>query len=134
VNSYLDIYIGKYSILAELARCLTLLPNLHTVQIYAGEQFKLERHFEAAFNKYSYPQIRNVFVMFPSIPFIASCPQARRVGLKGRWFISSVSNSCLQTMTDNCPHLEVIDFPELYWTSKDCERTILYCFFLFANS
>ena len=127
-HSYLDMLIGGYSIatvLTELARCLALFPNLHTVQIDVclglRQQSKLDKRFERTFKKYSYPQIRNVFISFYSVSFIASCPQARRVGLTGRWMIP---RSCLQIMMDKCPHLEVLDLPELR-TSNDCKCTSL---------
>ena len=125
MNSYLDIFIGEYSIatvLAELARCLSLFPNLHTVQIdvstYSRRKRSLREIFEKTFEKYSYPQIRNVFVMFYSISFVASCPQARRVGCTHYNAISSV---CLQTMQGSCPHLEVLEsFGDVYWTPDAC--------------
>ena len=89
VSSYLDIFINeKYSfttVLAELARCLSLFQNLHTVQIdgdsNSGSGSRRREIFEQTFKKYTYPQIRNVFVTDFSAIFIASCPQARRVGI-----------------------------------------------------
>jgi hypothetical protein len=143
VNSYLDVFIGGYSIetvLAELARCLSLFPNLHTVQIdvtrfrrrsqrrlgFAGEIF------EQIFKKYSYPQIRNVFITSSSVSFVASCPQARRVGLAQHW---SMTRPFVQTVTVlvllcNCPHLEVLeDSYFVFGTSEDCECAFLCLFF-----
>ena len=126
VNSYLDIFIGEYSIetvLAELARCLSLFPNLHTVQIdviSSPRRRSLREIFEQTFKKYSYPQIRNVFVMFFSVSFTASCPQARRVGFTQYY---SMSRSCLQTIKGNCPHLEVLEnFGDVFWTPETCNR------------
>jgi hypothetical protein len=71
VNSYLDVSICQYSIktvLAELVRCLSLFPNLHTVQIdiiscSTNSNRICEKVFEQTFKKYSFPQIRNVFFM-----------------------------------------------------------------------
>ena len=83
VNSCLDIFIGPYSIetvLAELARCLSLFSNLHTVQIDVDVASSRRRTFgefrenlEQTFKKNSYPQI-----------CILCCIllQARRVGLR----------------------------------------------------
>ncbi|KAF8811085.1 hypothetical protein BYT27DRAFT_7185059 [Phlegmacium glaucopus] len=95
--NYIDVFIGEYScdrVLAELARCLSLFTNLHTIQI------------ERAFKKYSYPQIRNVFVMPLSKSFIESCPEARCIGFTRNWTMSS---SFLRRIVDNCPRLEGLD-------------------------
>ena len=127
-SSYLDIFIGEYSfktVLAELARCLSLFPNLHTVQIDLVSSFRRRRSleiFEQTFKDYSYPQIRNVFVMFNSASFIASCPQARRVGSTQTYALSRL---CLQTIRSNCPHLEVLEnFGDVFWTPNACDRAL----------
>jgi hypothetical protein len=137
VSSYVDIFIGQYSIetvLAELARCLSLFPNLHTVQIDVFLRFRrrgskrrsLKEIFEQTFKNHSYPQIRNVFVMFFSESFIASCPQARRIGFTRK---HSMSRSCLQTILNNCPYLEVLeDFDDVFWRPDGCKRAFLYLF------
>ena len=124
MNSYLDIFIGQYSIdtvLAELARCLSLFPNLHTVQIDVSTDCRLrslEAIFKKTFEKCLYPQIRNVFVMSLSASFIASCPQARRVGITRN---CSMSVWCLQTILRNCPQLEVLDdLGDIFWTRDAC--------------
>ena len=130
MNSYVDILFGEYSIetvLVELARCLSLFPNLHTVQIsLSADDYSrrlrvgrrsLNEIFEQTFEKYSYPQIRNVFVMPLSVSFIASCPQARRVGFT-RTVLDPIYRSCpsLQTILYNCPQLEVLeDLGGLFW-------------------
>ena len=131
MNSYLDIFIGEYSfrtVLPELARCLSLFSNLHTVQIDlfsrdSGRSLdRLGKFFERTFKKYSYPQIRNVFIMSPSKSFIASCPQTRHIGYPQ----GTMPESCLKTIKDNCPHLEVLeDFSERLWNPVTCKRTIL---------
>ena len=118
-------FIGEYSIktvLAELARCLSLFPNLHTVQIDVSTDFRRLRSlgeiFEQTFKKCSYPQIRNVFVMSLSVSFVASCPQARRVGFTRN---CSMSELCLQTMLRNCPQLEVLeDLGDAFWAPDAC--------------
>ena len=129
MNSYLDIFIGEYSIetvLAELARCLGLFSNLHTVQIDVSTDFRRRRSlgeiFEQTFKKYTYPQIRNVFVMSFSVSFVASCPHARRVGFTRN---CSMSRSCFQTILRNChgPHLEVLEgFGDAFLISDACNR------------
>ncbi|KAF8816622.1 hypothetical protein BYT27DRAFT_7033991, partial [Phlegmacium glaucopus] len=82
--NYVDVFIGEYScdtVLAEFARCLSLFSNLHTIQIdvVLGSKRSLGNFFERAFKKYSYPQIRNVFVMSLSESLLGSCPEARRI-------------------------------------------------------
>jgi hypothetical protein len=132
VNSYVDIFIGQYSIktvLAELARCLSLFPYLHTVQIdlfsWSRRRRPMGKFFEQTFKNYSYPQIRNVFVRYFSESFVASCPQARRIGFRNL----SMSRSCLQTILNNCPHLEVLeDFDDVFWSPEACKRAFLYPF------
>ena len=127
MNSYLDVAICQYSIktvLTELARCLSLFPNLHTVQIDVRSSTAISASIcgeilEKTFKKYSFPQIRNVFVMIFSVSFLASSPEVRRVGL-GRY--RSMSRLSLQTIASNCPHLEVLeDFGDVFWTSDACE-------------
>ena len=86
--------------------------------------------FEQIFKDYSYPQIRNVFVMPSSVSFVASCPQAKRVGL-ARDF--RTSRTYLQAIVDNCPHLEVLeDFGEIVWSFDAWKRAHLYLFSPFA--
>ena len=127
MNSYLDIFIGGYSVetvVAELTRCLSLFPNLHTLQIDAvsspRRQSLMREIFEQTFQKHSYPQIHNVFVMFFSVSFAASCPQARCIGFT-RYYTNY--RSCLQTIKGNCPHLEVLEnFGDVFWTPEACNR------------
>ena len=131
MNSYLDVFIGEYSakaVLAELARCLSLFPNLHTVQIDVDQECRLhlEEIFEQAFEKYSYPQIRNVFIMFSSISFVASCPQARCIGFKKTRNCSMSAPLCLQSILDKCPYLEELgDTRDVSWSSYTCNRAYL---------
>jgi hypothetical protein len=69
------------TVLSGLARCLGLFPNLHTIQldVALGSRRSLVKVFERTFKKYSYPQIRNVYVTPVSESLLASCPNARRV-------------------------------------------------------
>ena len=121
MTSYLDIFIGEYSfetVLAELARCLCLFLNLHTVQIDVVTSYRRQisfgEIFQQTFKNYSYPQIHNVFVMFFSVSFVASCPQARRVGFTRDCLFSL---RCTKGILNNCPHLEVLDdIGDAFWT------------------
>jgi len=129
--NYLDIFIGENSakaVLAELARCLSLFSNLHTVQIdvvrsYGREnQVSFEEIFEQTFKKYSYPQIRNVFVMFLSVSFVGSCPQARRVGFTRN---NSMTKSCVETILGKCPHLEELEgLDYIFWLPDACNLIV----------
>ncbi|KAF8816621.1 hypothetical protein BYT27DRAFT_7333267 [Phlegmacium glaucopus] len=124
--NYLDIFIGEYSIntVAELARCLSLFSNLHTVQIDVtiSSGRSLGRVFERTFKKYSYPQIRNVFVMFFNQSLIASCPEARHIGFTRRW---ALLPSLLQTIIDHCPRLEVLEDPGDFFWKYDTYRLMV---------
>ena len=125
MNSYLDIFIGDHlakTVLAELARCLSLFENLHTVQIDVNQAGgdSLEKMFKQTFEGFSYPQIRNVFTMCSSLSFVASCPQARRVGFIRNCFCSPTS---LQRIVRYCPHLEELeDISDIFWTPFNCNR------------
>ncbi|KAF8816618.1 hypothetical protein BYT27DRAFT_7076565 [Phlegmacium glaucopus] len=143
--NYLDVFIGEYSfdtVLAELARCLSLFPNLHTIQVdvisrsrsrsWLANKSSLNKQsfggiFKQTFKSYSYPQIRNVFVMSISKPLIASCPEATRVGS----IISTVGSMPLEpsdllcSLIDTCPRLEVLDECGDFISKPNmCESTI----------
>ena len=129
MNSYLDISIGEYffdNVVAELARCMSLFPNLHTVQIdiAPGSKRLLDKIFQRTFKKYSYPQIRNVFVMSLSLDLLPSCPEAKRVGFIQRstvgrhWDLSKIAGSC--------PQLETLDdFGYNFWGPNSFQRRTL---------
>ena len=122
MNSYLNIFIGDYSakaVLAELARCLSLFPNLHTVQIDVDQECRLplEKMLKQTFEKSSYPQIRNVFIMHSIASFVASCPQARRVGFTQH---SSWPGRDLESIVGMCPYLEELeDIGDAFWDTTD---------------
>jgi hypothetical protein len=126
VNSYIDVFVGDFSaktVLAELARCLSLFENLHTVQIESTHvesscRPTLAKLFRQTFEKFSYPQIRNVFIMYPTLSLVASCPQARLVGFTRN---CSWPDSVLLGILGNCPHLEELEHTgDLSWTDYTC--------------
>ncbi|KAF8798302.1 hypothetical protein BYT27DRAFT_7123135 [Phlegmacium glaucopus] len=127
--NYIDVFIGEHSydtVLAELARCLNLSSNLQTIQIdvILSSKRPLGNIFERAFKKYSYPQIRNVFVMSLSESLLGSCPEVRRIGFITGW---TVPRSSLHRIVTNCPHLEALeDFSGFICRGDTGKCTILY--------
>ena len=125
MNSYLDIFIGDYSaktVLPELARCLSLFENLHTVQIDVDQECRLPlgKMFKQTFEKISYPQIRNVFILYSITSFISSCPQVRRVGFTRH---SSMTMWNLNSIVGKCPYLEELeDIGSSFWSPNTCNR------------
>lgn len=108
-----------------MARCLSLFSNLHTVRIIVtwSSERDLNKTFESIFKEYSYPQIRNVFVMYLTKFFLGSCPEARRIG-----FIRNRASS-LHRIVDNCPRLETLeDFTGFICKGDACKCTILHLF------
>ena len=137
MNSYLDVFIADYSfdtVIAELARCLRLFSNLHTVQIKVASDSKRSLHkiFARTFKYYSYPQIRDVTVMASSQSFIASCPEARHVDFIKQWAWPpryTDPGGYLSLIINNCPRLEVLeDVPDFLHTVDDCKRTSITVF------
>ena len=134
MNSYLDVFIADYSfdtVIAQLARCLRLFSNLHTVQIKVASDSKRSLHkiFARTFKNYSYPQIRDVSVMVLSQSFISSCPEARHVNFIKQWTwppSNTDPRAHLDLIMNNCPRLEVLeDFPDILDTVDGCKRMIL---------
>ncbi|CAA7267523.1 unnamed protein product [Cyclocybe aegerita] len=63
------------SIMEKLARCIALLPNLHTVQLRTMPAWSyLECFMSNVFKQYTYPQIRTVAVCSRASPIMESCP------------------------------------------------------------
>ncbi|KAF9482367.1 hypothetical protein BDN70DRAFT_829306, partial [Pholiota conissans] len=71
----MDIIVADYSpdtVLEELARCIALMPNLHTVQIYFDiNNSHLTRR---AFSTYIFPQIRTAYLSTNASFFLDHCP------------------------------------------------------------
>ena len=99
INSYINIFISEHAIefvIAKLAHCMSLFPNLHTVQIEASRQLlhssMMERIFEGNFGGWSYPPICEIFIPSPCGVLVSSCPHVQHVGVtpcvstsKWRW-------------------------------------------------
>ena len=100
---------------------MSLFSNLHTVQIELdyGLQRVSEQVFERTFKKYSYPQIRNAFVMSLSVPLLSSFPEAKRVGFTERRF----SSDHFSEIARSCPRLEVLDnFDDGFYIQRPTDR------------
>jgi len=83
-----DVDVARYSdksLLSELARCLSLFPNLRIVKL---RTLRMDRHangvpkmVEKAFGKYSYPQVSMAILSKWVYPFLSFCPKLQSV----RW-------------------------------------------------
>ncbi|KAF8887461.1 hypothetical protein CPB84DRAFT_1786894 [Gymnopilus junonius] len=86
----INIEVVEFSIkpvLVELARCLSLFPNLRHVKIQVLRTNKAESSLanivRSVFSKRKYPQIRSVGICDVSYPFLSACPEAHSVSW--RW-------------------------------------------------
>jgi len=109
-TSFVNVLVTGYSadtVLAELARCLALFPNLHTVQLnfrLAGVKHRVDNPFKI----YRYPSIKNAYVCPVSDMILKACPEARIVSL-WKWNDSSWwPHSMFDCATRYCPALEVL--------------------------
>jgi len=95
------------TVLAELARCIALFPNLHTVQL----NFRLvgfKHCVDNPFKTYRYPSIKNAYVCPVSDMILEACPEARIVSLwKWNEFAWS-SGPIFEHAVRYCPALEVL--------------------------
>ncbi|KAJ3511959.1 hypothetical protein NLJ89_g3803 [Agrocybe chaxingu] len=67
------------SVMEKLARCITLFPNLHTVQLRITACFQHQFFMSNVFKQYTYPQIRTVAVCKHASPIMESCPRMVRL-------------------------------------------------------
>jgi len=108
--------VTKYSVntvLAELARCIALFPNLHTVQLGFRfnswfNSYRSKVRVDNPFTTYQYPSIKNVYICPMSVMILRACPEARIVApLKwheSSWWPRSIFDVALR----HCPALEVL--------------------------
>ena len=101
------------TVLAELARCIALFQNLHTVQLsFRSNRFNSYRsrkvRVDNPFTTYQYPSIKNVYICPMSVMILRACPEARIVSpLKwheSSWWPRSIFDEALR----HCPALEVL--------------------------
>ncbi|CAA7265303.1 unnamed protein product [Cyclocybe aegerita] len=67
------------SVMEELARCIALFPNLHTIQLHIKAAYKHRSFMFNVFKQYTYPQIRTISVSSWGSPIIDSCPRMVRL-------------------------------------------------------
>ena len=93
------------TVLAELARCIALFPNLHTVQLH----FRFYRFkFPDTLKTYQYPSIKNVYICPKSIMFPSACPEVRVVS-PANWNNSTWwPQSTFENAIHQYPALEVL--------------------------
>ncbi|CAA7267715.1 unnamed protein product [Cyclocybe aegerita] len=82
------------TVLPELARCMTLFPNLHTVQL--NLKLKRQRHMflQDVFEPYSYPNVHTACLSESAIPFLYVCPGLRKLHsyLNAAWGASTLGH------------------------------------------
>ena len=101
----------KYSVdtvLAELARCIALFPNLHTVQL--NFRFNLQEYPRVmdTFKAHQYSSVRNVFVSPVSVIFLCACPEVRMVAPMQSYNALWWPRHYFEKVLNGCPALEVL--------------------------
>ncbi|KDR68717.1 hypothetical protein GALMADRAFT_146065 [Galerina marginata CBS 339.88] len=96
------------TLLPELARCISLFPNLHTVQMHFFGPFVTPVPGVATtFEGYKYPQIRNVCLSDNCAGFLASCPRANRVT---PYMHVPCCSHLLPCAKERCPQIEFFEY------------------------
>ncbi|KAF8808880.1 hypothetical protein BYT27DRAFT_7095528 [Phlegmacium glaucopus] len=68
---------SRHSVLTELARCLALFPNLHSIQLKIDKDSSMRPDAIAKpFEEYVYENIRTAVVSRNAVAFLWSCPHA----------------------------------------------------------
>ena len=137
-----NVLITPYSankVLIELARCMALMKNLHTVQISSCSDYITGRHrcryaiqisklYKAAFAGYRFPSVRRIAFNSPwEIDLLPCFPEARRVYMTlyrrpgefkefwKDWLLERVKQ-----VASHCPKTQVFE-----WDGERCrERTV----------
>ncbi|KAJ3517117.1 hypothetical protein NLJ89_g707 [Agrocybe chaxingu] len=109
LDSILNVTVLEHSfesVMEELARCISLFPNLHTVQLHIKAPYKCRSFMSNVFKQYTYPQIRIVSVNWLGSLFMDSCPRMVRLYpyTDSCWF------GCLDLVL-KYSHLEVLGAP-----------------------
>jgi hypothetical protein len=83
-------------VLAELARCLALFPNLHTLQVLGLREEITYRVFKGL----TFPQIRTLVVPSPGHYILAACPNVKDVTC-----IGGCPEAFWRTLFAHCPNV-----------------------------
>ncbi|KAF8968405.1 hypothetical protein BDZ97DRAFT_1916239 [Flammula alnicola] len=91
-------------VLAELARCLALFSNLHTVKLKLADGSETNRGASDAFRQHLYPQIRFLIISQQGLSLLKSCPGVRVV--RPLAMNSWMPQAFLDTMVEHCHCVE----------------------------
>ncbi|KDR79821.1 hypothetical protein GALMADRAFT_153580 [Galerina marginata CBS 339.88] len=109
----LNVDLRDYStptVLAELARCIALFPNLRLVKLNVSSSKrktdKLDTAVGKAFSSYLYPQVDQAFVSKSAIAFLRCCPSLRLANLMDYGIRRSSDYGLAMRLKGSCPRLE----------------------------
>jgi hypothetical protein len=97
-----NVILQSYSydrVLAELARCLALFPNLHTLQVFGLGMRRQEITYKV-FKGLTFPQIRTLVVPSSGYHILAACPNVKNVTCIGMCF-----EKFWETLFAHCPNV-----------------------------
>jgi hypothetical protein len=97
------------SVLTELARCLLLFPNLHTLQLL-GDSWRMMRFSSRVFHGKIFPSVRTLVFSYRAYHVVACCPDVKQVTVVGNLnpdFLTASEVIFTQCVT-NCPKVEVL--------------------------
>ncbi|KDR79823.1 hypothetical protein GALMADRAFT_1165105 [Galerina marginata CBS 339.88] len=126
------------TVLAELARCIALFPNLQLVRLTISSSTRTLDNMTALVSKsfapYSYPQIDHVVVSKSAFSFLRSCPSVRSVNVMDRRW----SGEFGKHLEGICPQLEnlTIDMVAMYTEEtlqvfpNLCTLTLVFDYFI----
>ncbi|KDR79820.1 hypothetical protein GALMADRAFT_1165011 [Galerina marginata CBS 339.88] len=107
---FLNVEVRDYSIptvLAELARCMTLFPNLHSVKLDISSSKPMAvKLVGEAFSSYLYPQVHLALVSGWGIRFLRRCPSLRLANFVGHGIRESTDYALAGQLMGACPRLE----------------------------
>ncbi|KDR77409.1 hypothetical protein GALMADRAFT_245602 [Galerina marginata CBS 339.88] len=119
------------SVLAELARCMALLPNLRVVKLAISPSTSWSDNFykyaKKAFSRYSYPQVEVAILSRAAYPLLLSCPSVRsvdRTGNKYSYQRSHIERDFWDCVEGFCPKLESLTVDMAAGNSEEIVRIL----------
>ncbi|KAF9466938.1 hypothetical protein BDZ94DRAFT_1211895 [Collybia nuda] len=91
------------TLMPELARCLALFPNLHTIQILGNTT--LDIHVENVFEGMQFPSVTTVVVPAHARQILAACPNAQHVTVSA---YGMMNLGVFRTLQKHCRHLKTL--------------------------